>query len=176
MGSIYTRDKRKVWSCQNCNWIHQKSVVDEIFTLIRDRYKPQTIKPKAENSKTGVIILSHGSKLKNANNTMFTIVNTVKKELGLKNILSAYLQFHQPDLAKTVRRLAAKGCKKIIIVPFFLFKGNHVSLDVPKAIKEEKAKHPQVNFIYTHNLGPDTRLSEIVINRISEAIKCTQKK
>lgn len=173
---IQAKNKRKIWSCQNCNWIHKKNVVDKIFALIRAKYKPEALKLTKDSRQTGVIILSHGSKLKSANLTMANIVMTVKKELGLKNILSAYLQFHQPDFAMTVSRLAAKGCKKIIIMPFFLFKGNHVSHDVPKAIKEEKARHPQVNFIYTDNLGPDTRLSEIVIEKIHEAIRCTQRR
>ncbi len=173
---IYTKDKRKIWSCQECNWIHQKSVVDNIFQLIRLEYRAPAVKPVKGPEKTGVIILSHGSKLKSANHTMIKLVSAVKKELGLKNIFPAYLQFHQPDLSKTVRHLAAKGCKKIIIVPFFLFKGNHVSLDVPNAVKKEKDKYPNVSFVYTHNLGPDARLYEIVIDRISAAMQCSQKR
>ncbi|MEK6714523.1 MAG: CbiX/SirB N-terminal domain-containing protein [Candidatus Omnitrophota bacterium] len=167
---IQARDKREIWSCQNCNWIHQKSVVDEIFQLIRDKYKPQAAKPVKIYEKTGVIILSHGSKLKSANSTMRKIVSAAKKELGLKDVYSAYLQFHQPDLAKVVRYIAVKKCKKIIIVPFFLFKGNHVSFDLPKAIKNEMDKYPRIKFIYAQNLGPDTRICDIVIDRIREAI------
>lgn len=167
---VYTKDRRKIWSCQNCNWIHKESVVDEIFALIRVKHKPETIKADKNSREVGVIILSHGSKLKSANNTMADIISTVKKESGLKNVLSAYLQFHHPDLAKTVKRLVVKRCKKIIIMPFFLFKGNHVSFDVPKAIKNEIEKYPRIKFIYAQNLGPDKRLSEIVIERIRKEI------
>src|SRR3989338_10394354 len=27
---------KDIWSCQNCNWIHKREVVDEIFELIRN--------------------------------------------------------------------------------------------------------------------------------------------
>ncbi|MBA2123573.1 hypothetical protein B9J78_01315 [bacterium Unc6] len=29
------KSKEKIWSCQSCNWIHKKSVVDKILKIIR---------------------------------------------------------------------------------------------------------------------------------------------
>lgn len=28
--------KEKIWDCSNCNWIHQKDVVDKIFENIKE--------------------------------------------------------------------------------------------------------------------------------------------
>ena len=173
---IYTKDKHKVWSCQNCNWIHQKSVVDEIFKLIRNKYNPHPIKPETGFKKTGIIIIGHGSKLARANKLLLKIVNAARHSLGVKNILPAYMQFHGPNLSVSIKKLVARGCQRIIIVPFFLFKGNHVSIDIPSAIEAEKKRFRQIKFVFAKNLGDDERLEEVVIERIKEATRCAQRK
>jgi Zn-finger protein len=33
---VYSKNlKKKVWSCQNCSWIHSRKVTDKIFSIIR---------------------------------------------------------------------------------------------------------------------------------------------
>ena len=36
---VYSGNKA-VWSCEDCNWIHKKKVVDGIFDLIRTNITP----------------------------------------------------------------------------------------------------------------------------------------
>lgn len=33
---VYSKEGKPIWSCQNCSWIHQKKVVDKIFSIIRE--------------------------------------------------------------------------------------------------------------------------------------------
>lgn len=170
--------KKSIWSCQDCNWIHKRETIDYIFSLIRENSsQPQAPSFKLKNNsrklkveETGIIILGHGSKLKKANNIIPEIVKKVKRRLGLSTIVSAYLQCCHPALPKSIKNLVSKGCGRIIIVPFFLLAGNHVSRDIPKAIKKEKARYPEVSFVYTKNLGEDVRIGEIVVERIKKAI------
>lgn len=167
---IFTKDRRKIWSCMDCSWIHRKKVVDAILKQVRSGFiKPDknTRKPKAAN--TGIIILGHGSKLKRANDSLYKIIKEIKG-CGFKVIEPAFLQLHNPALHESVGRIIQKGCQNIIIVPFFLFMGNHVKRDVPKIIEKEKKLYPGVNFIYTRNIGSDHRITGIVLDCISEAL------
>lgn len=189
--------KKYVWSCLNCSWIHRKKTVGRIFSLIR-KYRQELRKDTPlllapletivqqkktkmpltglarrqglKNKHAGIIILGHGSRLKKANALIPDVIKTVKRKLGLSNVVSAYLQLAQPDLSRSIKVLADKGCKKIIIVPFFLFVGNHVSRDIPEIIAQEKTKYPRVNFVYTKNLGQDARIQEIAADKITEGI------
>jgi Zn-finger protein len=34
---VSSKSKRKIWSCENCTWIHQKKVVNRIIKLIKDK-------------------------------------------------------------------------------------------------------------------------------------------
>jgi len=129
-----------------------------------DKPKKKTLSYKH----TGVVVLGHGSRLKKANDLIPNIIGGLKQSLGLSKIYPAYLQLAVPDLVQSLERLAKAGCRRIIIVPFFLFVGNHVSRDIPEIIEREKKKYPDVRFIYTGNLGEDSRIADIVADKIKE--------
>jgi sirohydrochlorin ferrochelatase len=140
-------------------------------TIPQDLFEGQ----KTKSNHMGIIILGHGSRLKKANGLIAGIIKTIKEELKLRNIHPAYLQLVHPNLSKGIRNLAKEGCRKIIIVPFFLFAGNHVSRDIPGIIREEKRKYPHIAFVYTKNLGQDLRIAEIVVDKIKEGINGSDK-
>lgn len=166
------RQNQKVWSCRECSWIHRKEVVDSIFQSIRNHDVRLSDKQRLKNRENaGVIILAHGSKLDNTKETARRISESLKKDLRLECIMPAYLQFCFPPLSKAVESLVGKGCRKIVVIPYFLFNGNHVTRDVPAAIQREKEKFPDIEFIYAKALGEDEqKIGEIVAQRIREAL------
>lgn len=215
---VYSRKlKRRIWSCQDCNWIHQKETVERIYCLIRKHgselrkdipaakperqwfgvqysqshkanpvrnysatQKKQDVSNGAKkktllDKQTGVVILGHGSRLKKANALISNIIGGLKQSSGLLKVYPAYLQLAKPDLVQSLERLAKSGCRRIIIIPFFLFVGNHVSRDIPEIIEQEKKKYPDVRFIYTENLGKDSRIADIVADKIKENLNETDK-
>lgn len=168
-GFVYSdKNKKGVWSCESCGWIHERKVTEGIFDLIR---KSGLRAQKLKNGKRGVIIFSHGSKLKKANSGLNKTIAMVRRKTGMSLIVPAYLQFCRLDLEKSVKYLIRRGCETILVVPFFLLKGNHATRDLPRIIEKEKARYPNVNFLYTKNLGADARIADIVSDMIGEALE-----
>ena len=166
---IITKDSRNIWSCKDCNWIHKKKVVDKIFCVIRsNNLKLRQTANKLKSKATGIVILGHGSNLKRANDTVGRVAAEIKKRSGLGVVEPAYLQLCKPDLKTVIKKVVKAGCRRIVIVPFFLFEGNHVRRDIPNAIKQDVKIYRQVEFIYAKNIGQDPRISDIVMDRISE--------
>lgn len=171
-----SKSNKKVWSCQDCDWIHQRKTVDRLHRLIRGhgselrRDIPRVKNKILPDTRTGVLVLGHGSRFPKADLIMLDIVKTLKQRLHSRLILSASMQFSQPDLSAGIKILAERNCKLIIIVPLFLFGGNHVMRDIPQMLKEENVKYPEITFSYARNLGADTRITDIVMERIEEAI------
>lgn len=168
--------KKNIWSCQDCNWIHKKKIVDGIFALIKGNCHSEQMNPQSfpeQAVKTGIIILGHGSKLHKANKLLSEVARIIKKKNNFNIIEPSYLQFHQPDFPGSIKKVVQKGCKKIIIVPFFLFEGNHVKRDIPHVVKKAIDKYPDVRFVFTKSLGEDATISDIVFRSINEVInKC----
>lgn len=119
-----------------------------------------------------ILLLGHGSPKKDANN-----LEQVGKMLhgmlhaGCREdcVRVAYLQFAEPGIPDTIKKCVAQGAKKVILHPFFLSSGMHVTKDIPEMIQEARNLHPGVDFIYTEPLGIHEKLAHIVMERISAA-------
>jgi len=122
--------------------------------------------------KESILLLGHGSPKKDANN-----LERVGKMLhGMLHagcsedcVKVAYLQFADPDIPAAIKECVRQGAKKIILHPFFLSAGMHVTKDIPGMIEEARGLYPHVKFIYTEPLGIHEKLAHIVIERISAA-------
>jgi len=122
--------------------------------------------------KESILLLGHGSPKKDANN-----LERVGKMLhGMLHagcaedcVKVAYLQFAEPGIMDTIKEAVKLGAKKIILHPFFLSSGMHVTKDIPGMIEEARGLYPGVKFIYTEPLGVHEKLAQIVLERISAA-------
>jgi precorrin-8X/cobalt-precorrin-8 methylmutase len=81
----------------------------------------------------------------------------------------AYLQFAEPGIPETIKHCVEQGAKKVILHPFFLSSGMHVTKDIPGMIEEARQLYPGTEFIYTEPLGIHEKLAHIVMERISAA-------
>lgn len=119
-----------------------------------------------------IILIGHGSPKKDANhleaigNMLHSIMHS-----GCDNgcVKTAYLQFTGPGIMETIEGCVKSGKKKIIIHPFFLSAGMHVTKDIPEMIKDARGMYPDVEFIYTDPLGIHEKLAHIVMDRIKTA-------
>jgi sirohydrochlorin ferrochelatase len=132
---------------------------------------------KKNIQQTGIIILAHGSKLRDeksypiietVQSTVGRIVEYVKKKNNCNMVEQAYFKFCKPNIYQSIQTLINKGCKKIIILPFFLFSGNHVIRDIPEIIKKEQQKYKDIKFVITKSLGQDPRILEIILDLINQ--------
>ncbi len=116
-----------------------------------------------------IILVGHGSPKKDANNVEI-IAGLLHRMLhpGCVDacVKVAYLQFVQPDIAAAIDACVAEGSRKIIVHPFFLYGGVHVTKDIPAEIAEGEKRHPGVEFVYTRPLGIHVGLARISFERI----------
>ncbi|MCL6610671.1 MAG: CbiX/SirB N-terminal domain-containing protein [Peptococcaceae bacterium] len=120
--------------------------------------------------KTGIILLSHGSRLPDAQATLADLVEKVKSGGKFDYVAGASLQFNQPDLPSAVAEAVSAGMDRVIVVPLFLYMGMHMKKDIPEIINEERKKYPHVRMDMTGNIGADRRLAEILLDRIGEVV------
>lgn len=120
--------------------------------------------------KTGVILISHGSKLSSGNDGLFQVAEMLRAMNRWDMVEAAFLQLAEPGLEEVVKTTIERGVDRIVIVPLLLFKGNHVYKDIPEMIEREKVKYPEVEFIYANNIGADERIALIAADRIHEVL------
>ncbi len=122
--------------------------------------------------KESILLLGHGSPKKDANNLerVGRILHDMLHPGCAEDCVKvAYLQFAEPGIPETIRSCVEQGAKKIILHPFFLSAGMHVTKDIPGMIEEARTLYRDVKFIYTEPLGVHEKLAHIVMERISAA-------
>jgi len=121
--------------------------------------------------KKALFVLAHGSKTKETEDALKQIMIMLEKDKDQTFDLLGFgfLQFSKPDFAQGIGNLVNKGAKEIVIVPMFLFQGNHMKKDIPKALEELQKNHKEVQFILAKHIGVDLRIADIIYERAKEA-------
>lgn len=122
-------------------------------------------------AETGVIILAHGSsKGQNVSEIMTRVCHSVKARIGTgAKVIWAALQFNHPSLAEAVDACVEEGVRRVVIMPYFLFEGMHITHDIPAIIDDIRRKNAAVEIIVTRSLGYEESLTDLVTKRLYEA-------
>lgn len=120
--------------------------------------------------KKGILILAHGSREKETELTLAKITEETKKQLNDVIIETAYLQFSEVNLEKGLDKLIEQRVTDIKVIPYFLFSGVHIREDIPKEIEEYLENKENIKITIGNTLGEDSRLAEILADRIREAL------
>ena len=81
---------------------------------------------------TGLLIVCHGSPLPAANEGFIAMVGRIAARLSMGNVLPAFFALLRPNIQDQVAELASRGVTRIVVMPYFLFQGQHVGVDIPQ--------------------------------------------
>lgn len=118
---------------------------------------------------TGLLFLAHGSKVAETNETLKQYIEALSSRTAYAYVKGAYLQLMDPDLHSAIEDLVDKGVTTIDIFPFFLFKGNHMLLDIPAEIEAAQNNHPGLRIRLMDSIGFDEGLVDLIISRLERS-------
>ena len=119
--------------------------------------------------KSEIILLGHGSRRSEANQGLLEVAVKVSLLLGEK-VTPAYMAHDHPSLPEAVAEKINEGALRVVIMPLFLFRGVHVSVDIHEELNELREQHPNVEIVYTKELGADDGIASLACERIKEAM------
>ncbi|MEG0923602.1 MAG: CbiX/SirB N-terminal domain-containing protein [Anaerovoracaceae bacterium] len=114
----------------------------------------------------GILILAHGSRVKTTKDTINQVVDMVREKITDIPVIVAYMEFCDENIEYGIKTLVEKGVDEIKAVPYFLFEGIHIKEDIPNEIGEILKKYPDVKLEMGNTLGVDSRLADILVDRI----------
>ena len=142
------------------------------------------------DEKTGILLLSHGSRLDDGEEVIKAYTDMFKEEFPNSAVEYGFMEIRKPGIPETINKLTENNdLERIIVVPVFVAHGLHTKRDIPSLLgietdfKEEDAHghhhhhhhdedEEEFEFdgeiILTDPLGIDTRLYDIIKDRISE--------
>ncbi len=120
----------------------------------------------------GIILVGHGSPKKEANRMELVgrlLHGRLHPGCSSECVRVAYLQYDTPAVMDAIEEAVRAGAASLVIHPYFLSSGVHVTEDIPGIIGEAQALYPRVSFTYTEPLGISEEIVNVVEDRINAA-------
>ena len=117
--------------------------------------------------KTAVIILGHGSRRQGAGDPLAGIAGAMRTTGRYAAAEHAFLQYTRPSLADAVISCASLGADRIIIIPFFVQPGTHVTTDIPELVEVLRRQHPGISFSVAGHVGGHP----MMVNFVEELVR-----
>ncbi len=117
---------------------------------------------------SGLLLIGHGSRREDANDVLRAVASRLAERLPSYVVQPAFLEIGAPTIGEGYDSLAAAGCTEVVVVPYFLYPGNHTSRDIPEQVAAAAARHQSTTARITQSLDLDDRLVDLVLTRITE--------
>lgn len=119
----------------------------------------------------GLLVVGHGSRRGEAND----VVRAVAGELALRHpswvVRAAFLELGTPSIAEGYAALVAAGAARVVVHPYFLFPGNHSTVDIPALVRAAAGEHGEVPWVVTEPLNLDPRIVDVVADRVATVLE-----
>ena len=119
--------------------------------------------------KSELILLGHGSRRAEANQGLLMVAEKVSRLMD-QPVTPAYMAHDHPSLPEAVEAKIKGGASSIVVMPLFLFRGIHVTVDIHEELREIREQNPKVEIIFTKELGADDGIANLASLRIKEAL------
>ena len=116
----------------------------------------------------GILVIAHGSRAKETEEALEAVLDMVKRKAPETVLELAFMEFSERTFEKGIAALAEKGVTEIKVIPYFLFLGIHLKEDIPEMAARCAAGYPGIKISMGRPLGVDSRLADIVVDRIRE--------
>jgi len=116
--------------------------------------------------KIGIVVFTHGSRRRQANESLIEFVVRLRETVGCERIEPAFMEWGRPLLPAALRRLLARGCNHIYGCALFLVAGSHLQEDIPFIFEQTLKKHPGVTWEISPPMVEDARFLEYVSGKI----------
>lgn len=79
------------------------------------------------------------------------------------------MELAKPTFEDAVQRCLERGAWRIVVVPFFLGPGRHMSKDIPYLIRKISYTHPDIEWNLAEPLGAHPLLVKVLTERFQAA-------
>jgi sirohydrochlorin ferrochelatase len=113
---------------------------------------------------TELILFAHGSPVESANEAVRSVARAMAHE-GRCKVEAAFLEGGTPDLLGAISAASSRGAKRVIVVPYFLTTGLHLTRDLPELMRQAVTAHPMLRIEATPPLDGHPALVSILLDR-----------
>ncbi|MDD4889124.1 MAG: precorrin-8X methylmutase [Phycisphaerae bacterium] len=117
----------------------------------------------------GILIVGHGSPRSQANEGFLSLVARVADRLGV-TALPTFFSIAKPSIEDQVALLASQGIRRIVLMPYFLYSGQHIKRDIPELLEKCRHAFPGVTLELLPTLEGELALEDLLVDRLTPLV------
>jgi sirohydrochlorin ferrochelatase len=110
-----------------------------------------------------IVLFSHGSVLCGSERNLFELAEALRRRGDAPIVEVGFLNYSEPLFAAAVKTCVDRGATRVVIAPYFLVSGKFVVKDLPGAIEQVRATHPDVEFATADVIGFHPALADAIL-------------
>jgi len=115
-----------------------------------------------------LIIVAHGSRVRASNDEIRLLAAALATRIAdrYQHTAVAFLELADPSIGAAIDAAVATGAREIVVLPYFLAAGKHVTRDIPAIVQERQAAYPAVTIRLADYLGKLPGLVELLVHSV----------
>lgn len=114
------------------------------------------------------LLIAHGSRLESSNTEIRTLATSLQQmSHEFANVDCAFLEIAKPSIEEGLRQCIAVGADEIVVVPYFLASGRHVTIDIPEQVAGVKKCFPEIAIQVTDPIGANKGMAHFLLTHLS---------
>ncbi|GAA6133979.1 CbiX/SirB N-terminal domain-containing protein [Oceaniserpentilla sp. 4NH20-0058] len=115
-----------------------------------------------------LLLIAHGSRKASSNQEVAELANKLsQQDSEFALVAHCFLELTTPKVPDSVAQLAAQGATEVVILPYFLAAGMHVSEDLPELLSQAQQNFPKVSFTLLEHLGAAEQMPSWILQQAS---------
>lgn len=116
-----------------------------------------------------LLIVAHGSRRKQSNQEVIDLADQLNQhgQHDFDLVTAAFLELADTLIPDGIEHCARAGATEIVVVPYFLNSGKHVTQDIPDVITAIKVQYPTIRIDLTQHIGAAPIMADLIVQMAS---------
>lgn len=112
-----------------------------------------------------LLLVAHGSRREASNDEVRELADRLRDAAGeaYGEVRAGFLELAEPSIPDGIQQCIDAGASQVVVLPYFLSAGRHVSEDIPAEVKIKQDEHPQVQICISAYLGAATGITDLLL-------------
>lgn len=113
-----------------------------------------------------LLLVAHGSRRAASNDEIRELTERVRRKADGRyhELACAFLELAEPSIPCGIEALIANGAEQVIVLPYFLAAGRHITEDIPAQVRVKQHEHPLVEIVIAPYLGTADEIPALLLS------------
>ena len=126
----------------------------------------------SSENKRALLVVAHGSRRGASNDEIRALAKrlSARQDKAFDMVEPAFLELAEPSIPDGIELCIQQGAREVVVFPYFLSAGRHVSEDIPAEVKVKQEQYPELAIHIADYLGIAPGMPAMILDHLSQQV------